>query len=89
MNVQCARLENALSKDFKFVYFDAPFKGIAGPGVLPAFRDQGPFRSWFKYLDGSVIDGGANKLEDGSGFDKAGNGKFRSLLLGSIMCSLI
>ncbi|KAL9039979.1 MAG: hypothetical protein Q9214_004662 [Letrouitia sp. 1 TL-2023] len=71
MNVQCARLENALSNDFKFVYFDAPFKSPAGPGVLPAFRDQGPFRSWFKLLDGGFASG--KMAEDGSGFDQAGN----------------
>ncbi|KAI4160175.1 MAG: hypothetical protein LQ342_005964 [Letrouitia transgressa] len=71
MNVQCARLENALSKDFKFVYFDAPFKSPAGPGVLPAFRDQGPFRSWFKFLDGGFEGGIKDKMaEDGSGLER-------------------
>lgn len=90
MNVQCARLENALSKDFKFVYFDAPFKSPAGPGVLPAFRDQGPFRSWFKFLDGGFEGGIKDKMaEDGSGFDQAGNGRFRFHLIVSTMSDLI
>jgi len=62
--VQCARLQAELQNDFEFVYFDAPFDRAAGPGVLPAFEDYAPFKSWFKTDDKGAIIG------DGSGYDE-------------------
>lgn len=63
---QCAQLEHLLAPDFRLVYFDAPFERPAGPGVLPAFRNCGPFKSWFTH------DETGNELSDGSGFDRIG-----------------
>lgn len=63
MSAQCARLQHALQTTFEFTYFDAPFERTAGPGVLPAFRDYAPFKTWFK------IDEEGNELSDGSGYD--------------------
>ncbi|KAF2666093.1 hypothetical protein BT63DRAFT_427883 [Microthyrium microscopicum] len=66
LEVQCARLQNVLRSEFEFVYFDAPFKRSAGPGILPIFADYGPFRSWLK------PDGDETELLYGSGFDTTG-----------------
>lgn len=63
---QCAQLERLLASNFRLVYFDGPFERAAGPGVLPAFRDSGPFKSWF------TQDDTGNELSDGSGFDRIG-----------------
>ncbi|PIG86975.1 phospholipase/carboxylesterase [Aspergillus arachidicola] len=64
--VQCSQLAGLLKNDFQFVFFDGPFESGPGPGVLPAFRDYKPFRSWFK-KDGSEIE-----QSDGSGYDISG-----------------
>lgn len=64
--VQCSQLAGLLKNDFQFVFFDGPFESGPGPGVLPAFRDYEPFRSWFK-KDGSEIE-----QSDGSGYDISG-----------------
>jgi Serine hydrolase (FSH1) len=64
--VQCKRLQKVLENDFEFVYFDAPFERSAGPGVLPAFKDYAPFKTWFK------IDENGRELSDGSGYDQLG-----------------
>lgn len=61
--IQCYRLAEKLMDNFEFVYFDAPFECAPGPGVLPAFKDKAPFRTWF------TVDKDGNMLTDGSGFD--------------------
>ncbi len=63
MGSQCSRLQSLLSSTFEFVYFDAPFPRSAGPGVLPGFKDYGPFKTWFK------IGEDGNTTNDGSGYD--------------------
>ncbi|KAE8380334.1 serine hydrolase FSH [Aspergillus bertholletiae] len=64
--VQCGQLAGLLKDDFQFVFFDGPFESGPGPGILPAFQDYKPFRSWFK-RDGSEVEQG-----DGSGYDISG-----------------
>ena len=64
--VQCAQLAGLLKNDFQFVFFDGPFESGPGPGILPAFRDYKPFRSWFK-RDGSEVE-----QSDGGGYDISG-----------------
>src|SRR5699024_8306050 len=44
---QCSQLEHLLEPDFRFVYFEAPFEHPPGHGMLPAFADYAPFKSWF------------------------------------------
>ncbi|KAK4696841.1 hypothetical protein P7C71_g1153, partial [Lecanoromycetidae sp. Uapishka_2] len=63
MSLQCARLQKMFQHTFEFVYFEAPFIRSAGPGVLPGFKDYGPFKTWFK------IDEEGNEKSDGSGYD--------------------
>ncbi|BCR92084.1 uncharacterized protein ACHE_70927A [Aspergillus chevalieri] len=63
---QCAQLERLLEPEFRLVFFDAPFERSPGPGVLPAFRDYGPFRSWFTQDDTGT------EVSDGSGYDRIG-----------------
>lgn len=69
--IQCFRLQEKLQSDFRFMYFDAPFTCPAGPGVLPAFEDYGPFRTWFKKSeDGTEIsDGSGNEPEGHDGIE--------------------
>ena len=69
--MQCSQLAELLKHDFQLVYFDGPFDRPAGPGVLPAFRDYGPYHSWFK-TDTSSILGSlcGSERSDGSGFDE-------------------
>ncbi|ETS86470.1 hypothetical protein PFICI_00298 [Pestalotiopsis fici W106-1] len=43
---QGRKLFRALEKDFQFVYFDAPFPSVPGPGMRPAYEDSGPFFRW-------------------------------------------
>jgi hypothetical protein len=63
--VQCARLQDLVKTELDFVFFDAPFKRSAGPGVLPAFENYGPFLTWF------LADVDGNLINDGSGYDAA------------------
>ncbi|KAB8236638.1 uncharacterized protein BDW43DRAFT_298210 [Aspergillus alliaceus] len=65
-NVQCSQLAGLLKDDFEFVFFDGPFESGPGPGVLPAFREYKPYRSWFKQ-NGTEVE-----LSDGSGYDISG-----------------
>ncbi|KAJ5794564.1 hypothetical protein N7457_001163 [Penicillium paradoxum] len=55
--VQCRRLQRELQHEFEFVYFEAPFARGPGPDVLPAFKDYGPYKTWF------------TSVNDTSGFD--------------------
>ncbi|KAJ5525440.1 hypothetical protein N7494_012090 [Penicillium frequentans] len=55
--VQCQNLQRELQHEFEFVYFEAPFTRGPGPGVLPAFKSYGPYKTWF------------TGIEDTSGFD--------------------
>ncbi|KAF7594565.1 hypothetical protein BBP40_008832 [Aspergillus hancockii] len=65
-HVQCSQLARLLQDDFELVFFDGPFESGPGPGVLPAFRDNKPYRSWFKKGEKGF------DLADGSGYDISG-----------------
>ncbi|PWY69086.1 hypothetical protein BO70DRAFT_300112 [Aspergillus heteromorphus CBS 117.55] len=64
--VQCAHLSKLLENDFQLIFFDGPFTRDAGPGILPAFRGQEPYKSWF------TKDDTGTELGDGSGYDTTG-----------------
>lgn len=66
LEVQCARLQRVLEKEFEFIYFDAPFDTSPGPGVLPFFDSYAPFKSWVK------PGGTETELRTGSGYDDTG-----------------
>lgn len=36
--------------DLRLVFADAPFFCDAGPGIVPVYQDQGPFRRWLRWL---------------------------------------
>ncbi|KAF9895154.1 hypothetical protein FE257_000056 [Aspergillus nanangensis] len=61
--VQCAPLIAALENEYELVFFNGPYIRSAGPGVLPAFAEYPPFRSWFTQGEGGA------ELDDGSGYD--------------------
>ncbi|EAU30780.1 conserved hypothetical protein [Aspergillus terreus NIH2624] len=59
--IQCSTLAQRLQNHFELVYFEGPFIRNAGPGVLPAFADHGPYKSWFTH------DADGHERDDGSG----------------------
>ncbi|KAL4878332.1 serine hydrolase FSH [Aspergillus karnatakaensis] len=66
--IQCSFLTNLLADTLTLEFFDAPFPRSAGPGVLPAFEDYGPYASWFDTDDRRSEE----ERNDGSGFDATG-----------------
>jgi pimeloyl-ACP methyl ester carboxylesterase len=44
--LQAARIVQALRDKFRFVFVDAPFTSLPGPGVVPVFSDFKPFLRW-------------------------------------------
>ena len=43
---QGRKLFRALHKEFRFIFLDAPFPSLAGPGMRPTYEDSGPFYHW-------------------------------------------
>ncbi|KAL5337455.1 serine hydrolase FSH [Aspergillus crustosus] len=77
--IQSSFLSSLLSDTLQLEFFDAPFPRAAGPGVLPAFEDYGPFASWFNLNTNSNHTGVGNSVDvdergeiDGSGYDDSG-----------------
>ncbi|KAL1959045.1 hypothetical protein VTO42DRAFT_3286 [Malbranchea cinnamomea] len=55
--IQCRALRHYLSSKFRFCFAEGPFFCDAGPGVLPVYKDYGPFRRWMRWLpEHPVID---------------------------------
>ncbi|EXJ69157.1 uncharacterized protein A1O5_08092 [Cladophialophora psammophila CBS 110553] len=46
-NVQMARICYQLRDVFEFIFLDGPLECGPGPGVLPMFSGQEPYRGWF------------------------------------------
>ncbi|KAK3292395.1 uncharacterized protein B0H64DRAFT_376936 [Chaetomium fimeti] len=46
LRLQASRIVHALSDKFRFVFVDAPFTSLPGPGVVPVFSDFKPFLRW-------------------------------------------
>ncbi|KAL0941426.1 uncharacterized protein CTRU02_204189 [Colletotrichum truncatum] len=46
--IQLAKISTALKHEFDFVFANGPHVSSPGPGVLPWFKDAGPYYSWFK-----------------------------------------
>jgi predicted esterase len=42
----------SLSARYRFVFADAPFTCAEGVGVVPVYKDWGPYRRWFRWLGG-------------------------------------
>ncbi|KAL4801996.1 serine hydrolase FSH [Aspergillus unguis] len=61
--IQCTFLMTLISQKFTLEFFNAPFERPAGPGVLPAFEECGPYFSWFEQDTDKT---------DGSGYDATG-----------------
>lgn len=72
--IQCSFLSNLLSSSLILEFFDGPFLRSAGPGVLPAFEECAPFKSWFEPLSlpGAPPNATNPDKNDGSGYDGAG-----------------
>ncbi|KAL4753463.1 hypothetical protein BDW72DRAFT_169118 [Aspergillus terricola var. indicus] len=69
--IQCSFLATLLAKQFTLEYFEGPFPRSAGPGVLPAFADYGPFKSWFEpESDNSKADGGGYDASGRDGIER-------------------
>jgi pimeloyl-ACP methyl ester carboxylesterase len=49
--IQARKLARRLSDVFEFVFANGPFQTGPGPGVLPVFRDSGPYYAWVKSSD--------------------------------------
>ncbi|MCJ1406591.1 hypothetical protein MMC19_000657 [Ptychographa xylographoides] len=45
-HAQSRNLRSLLSSHFTFTFIDAPLPSPAGPGVLPLYKDMGPFYRW-------------------------------------------
>ncbi|KAL4791332.1 serine hydrolase FSH [Aspergillus venezuelensis] len=65
--IQCSFLSSLLSPQYTLEFFNGPFTRSAGPGVLPAFDECGPYKSWFDPSAEINFTSG-----DGSGFDGVG-----------------
>ncbi|KAL3477121.1 serine hydrolase FSH [Aspergillus californicus] len=66
--IQCSFLSSLLADTITLEFFNGPFPRAAGPGVLPAFADYGPYKSWFDYGTGPPD----HHHGDGSGYDSVG-----------------
>lgn len=51
--LQSRRIVQALEKSFSFVFVDAPFESLPGPGVVPVFSELAPFWRW--HCDGATL----------------------------------
>lgn len=47
---QCRVLEAQLKNKFRLCYAEAPFASNAGPDVLSAYEEWGPFKRWLRWL---------------------------------------
>lgn len=52
--IQSRKIHYALRNDFRFIFAQAPFKSLAGPGIHPVFEGAGPFYRW--HCDSSASD---------------------------------
>ncbi|KAF4617061.1 hypothetical protein G7Y89_g15088 [Cudoniella acicularis] len=52
-SAQTRNLRFALKSHFRFIFINAPFPSLPGPGVEPTYVDSGPFYSWFSEAMGS------------------------------------
>ncbi|OAP54233.1 hypothetical protein AYL99_11334 [Fonsecaea erecta] len=55
-NVQMARICHQLRDTFDFIFLEGPRECPPGPGVLPMFAGQEPYRGWFGGHDVTIDD---------------------------------
>lgn len=48
--LQCRELIAQLKPHFRFCFVDAPYACGPGPGIIPVYRDYGPFYRWLHWL---------------------------------------
>lgn len=48
--MQARSIISKLSPTFRLVFADGPFFCDAGPGIIPVYKDYGPFRRWLRWL---------------------------------------
>lgn len=48
--MQARSLIHKLSPTFRLVFADGPFFCDPGPGIVPVYKDYGPFRRWLRWL---------------------------------------
>ena len=77
----------ALKHHFRFVFANGPFLCDAGPGIVPVYKDYGPFRRWFRWMpehedidDESAIEEIRYSLRTAMEGDKVGTGPFVAIL---------
>ncbi|KAL9097644.1 MAG: hypothetical protein Q9163_006328 [Psora crenata] len=69
--IQLRNLLSRLRSHFRLIFLDAPYPSAAGPNVLPAFADVGPYYRWMPAEDYSShskggVDGGVREQEEGA-----------------------
>ncbi|OMP82498.1 Ovarian cancer-associated gene 2 protein-like protein [Diplodia seriata] len=74
---QTARLGMVIRKHFDLVFLDAPIECEAGPGILPFFEGEEPFRRWHNEVDDEA-------RKDSAGAHARQMERVRELLLGAI-----
>ncbi|KAI9858409.1 MAG: hypothetical protein M1813_007513 [Trichoglossum hirsutum] len=52
--IQIRKIHRALRNGFRFIFVQAPFRSLAGPGMYPVFEAAGPFHRW--HCDSSASD---------------------------------
>ena len=52
--MQMARISYRLRDTFEFIFLEGPSECGPGPGVLPMFSGQEPYRGWFGGYDVSI-----------------------------------
>ena len=63
-SAQTRNLRSALRSQFKFIFIDAPYPSLPGPGVVPAYVDSGPFYSWFSPHANDSLESVAEEFEN-------------------------
>ena len=48
--LQCRTLSAQLRSTFRLCFADGPFLCSAGPGMIPVYKDYGPFLRWLRWL---------------------------------------
>lgn len=47
--MQCRIITKHLKSTFRLCFADAPYTCGPGPGMIPVYKDHGPFRRWLRY----------------------------------------
>lgn len=53
--MQARSIIHKLTPTFRLVFADGPFLCDAGPGIVPVYKDYGPFRRWLRWLPNHTV----------------------------------